>query len=80
MKSEEAKIEISGIDFKALREQKLTLIALTSKVTTCRQNDHLEGLLCLIYAIQDYAVDSGQLTHFQVFGKNYDIPSKKSIS
>ncbi len=75
MKPKDAIIEISGISFKDLRRQKLTLIELIPDLHT-EKGEALEGILSLIDAIQDYAVDSGQLTHIQVFGKNYGIDEK----
>ena len=77
MKPKDAIIHIDNISFKDLRRQKLSLIQMIPRkgITTEEAND-LEGILSLIDHIQDYAVDSGQLTHMQVFGKNYGIDEK----
>jgi hypothetical protein len=75
MKPKDAVIKIDKIDFRQLRMQKLDLIyAIAEGKLTTKQAGSLEGILCLIDAIQDYAVESEQLTHYQVFGKNYGIP------
>lgn len=72
MKPKDAIIQINKISFKDLRRQKLALIEMIPrKGISLNEAEALEGILSLIDAIQDYAIDSGQLTHMQVFGKNY---------
>jgi len=82
MKPKDAVVRIENISFRDLRRQKLDMINIISKSLTkegisTKEANSLEGILCLIDAIQDYAHDSGQLTHFQVFGKNYGIPGPR---
>ena len=49
-----------GIDWELLREQKEWL--------TNQNSTHADGLLCLLDAIMDDAVDSGEFTEIEVFG------------
>ena len=66
---------IKGIDFKLLREQKLSLLELITgfeKMGTAKSKKtaaHLEGILNMIDAIQDAVVKDGIKTERQVFGK-----------
>jgi len=62
---------IKNIDWKLLREQKITLIALVP-VLAEKYADHLQGVLGLIDSIQDYAVDELGLNEDDVFNLNKD--------
>lgn len=50
-------IVIDNIDFNLLRDQKTALLSIRQEILAPAQADALEGILCLIDAIQDYAVD-----------------------
>ena len=58
------------MDWKLLRAQKRTLVALTAegRGLTPKEADHLEGLLNGLDAIQDYAVDVMGIADATVFG------------
>lgn len=58
---------IKKIDFTSLRTQKSTLIEVMNTVTTVEQAQQLEGILHLIDAIQDYAVDELGVPEMHVF-------------
>lgn len=48
---------IRKIDFSELRKQKKTLVSVMNTVTTVEETNDLIGILHMIDAIQDYAVD-----------------------
>ena len=57
------KVEITMLlDFKVLREQKLSLLSLSN-------SQKLEGLINLIDHIQDYSVDVLNISENKVFGR-----------
>jgi hypothetical protein len=62
---------ITGIDWKLLRKQKrLLLQVINNDNVNFKEKEALEGILNLIDAIQDYAVDDAQIvTEIEVFGK-----------
>lgn len=55
------------IDWALLREQKFFLLDLTDEVDG-KERELLEGVVSLIDAIQDAAVDEGIATELEVFG------------
>ena len=59
------------INWKRLRSQKLTLIKLVnSNRVTPLEREHLDGILSLLDAVQDYAVDSDGVPSQTVFGRS----------
>jgi hypothetical protein len=58
---------IKRIDWTDLRTQKSALIEVMNTVTTVEQGQALEGILALIDAIQDYAVDEMDVPEIHVF-------------
>lgn len=63
-------LDYSKIDWALLRKQKLTLLEIIDQVEAdCRweRAEDLTGILHLIDAIQDDAVDSGEFTEHEVF-------------
>ena len=60
---------INRIDWSQLKKQKQVLLYIsnTSKALTIGQKDDLIGIIHLIDAIQDYAVDSMGLSEEEVF-------------
>lgn len=63
-----------NIDWVLLRRQKEWLFKLTNEISsnpdawTDNDFDCADGLLYLLDTIQDYAVDNGDATEFEVFG------------
>ena len=61
---------IDEMSWPLLRDQKQTLLETIASVDSIEAKDHLSGLLQLIDAIQDYAVDEYGLSETKVFGEN----------
>jgi hypothetical protein len=57
----------SKIDWKQLKQQKLTLIALQIPGITEEQSEDLDGILNLIDHIQDSAFETGKFEHDQIY-------------
>lgn len=60
---------IENIDWNLLREQKELLINVQDKIIIENEKNAIEGILFLIDAMQDYAVDEMGLTEVEVFGE-----------
>jgi hypothetical protein len=58
---------IEKIDWTELRNQKSALIEVMNTVTTVEQGQALEGILALIDAVQDYAVDELDVDEMHVY-------------
>lgn len=58
---------LNRINYSLLKRQKLTVIALLNKEESEYHKDHLEGLLSMIDAIQDHAVNVLGLEEEEVF-------------
>jgi hypothetical protein len=61
---------LNKIDWKSLREQKQTILGIISWNKMTLLNDSLDGIVNLIDAIQDYAVDNNIADETTVFGEN----------
>ena len=62
------------INWKLLRKQKLTLLKTVSffeSLGLYKEAKHLSGIVNLIDGIQDTAVDTGEVTSREVFGKGF---------
>ena len=59
---------INDIDWGLLRDQKNTIVGLTSSNIVPLLNPHLDGIVHLIDSIQDYAVDVAGIDNEIVFG------------
>lgn len=63
-----------NLDWKQLREDKLWLLKLISEMENNRDAwtqsdiDHADGIIMMIDAVQDYAVDSDEIPESEVFG------------
>jgi hypothetical protein len=62
---------IKGIDWQMLRGQKANLVEIQAFQISQDQFNAVEGMLSLLDAIQDAAVDDGIFTSMEVFGKNF---------
>ena len=60
---------IQNIDWKLLRKQKRTLLKIANDIDNVPKLEHVEGIIVLIDALQDYAVDIAELKEREVFGK-----------
>lgn len=58
---------INNIDFPLLRDQKRALYSIREEVLSDEQSDALAGIINLIDAIQDYAVDELGINKDEVF-------------
>lgn len=58
---------IDNIDLSLLKEQKTALYSIRQEVLSPEQFEAVEGILCLIDAIQDYAVDVLGVDKHEVF-------------
>jgi hypothetical protein len=59
---------LKGVNWPLLRRQKLTLVKLAGRMGKA-ESDHLEGIIALVDAIQDYAVDEAGIPSKTVFGR-----------
>lgn len=67
---------IDGIDWKLLREQKITLLNVIGEITHTGQPErveHLDGIINLIDSIQDEAVETGKVSEAEVFGPDCPV-------
>ncbi len=55
-------------DWPLLRAQKQLLLALCDRACSPEEAELLEGVVCLLDALQDAAVDNGEATEEAVFG------------
>ena len=58
---------LQGIDWELLRKQKLTLLNLANDIDNVEKLEHVEGIIVLIDALQDSAVDDYGLDENLVF-------------
>lgn len=58
---------IRNIDFNMLRVQKTALLSIREELLSPEQGDALEGIVNLIDAVQDYAVDVMGMDKYEVF-------------
>jgi len=61
---------LTGIDWKLLKKQKKTLLKVIDNTDNIPVLEHLEGIVCLLNAIQDYAVDVMGISERKVFPKS----------
>ena len=62
---------IRNINFGLLREQKMRLIGMANKIKTLKLDvEALDGVIALLDAIQDAAVEDGMATEVEVFGES----------
>jgi len=59
---------VRDINWELLRKQKLTLFNLIQEIDNVEQVEHLEGIIYLIDAVQDEAVDNEGVDENLVFG------------
>ena len=59
---------VRDINWELLRKQKLTLFNLIQEIDNVEQVEHLEGIIYLIDAVQDEAVDNEAVDENLVFG------------
>jgi len=59
---------VRDINWELLRKQKLTLFNLIQEIDNVEQVEHLEGIIYLIDAVQDEAVDNEGVDEAFVFG------------
>ena len=64
---------INGIDFTLLKEQKKTLLETINEIDNIPKLEKLEGIISLINAIQDYAVDVLDFNEDLVFDFERDV-------
>jgi len=62
---------VRDINWELLRKQKLTLFNLIQEIDNVEQVEHLEGIIYLIDAVQDEAVDNEGTDEDIVFGTEY---------
>jgi hypothetical protein len=61
---------VQKIDWKMLRKQKKDLLkVINNDSVSPKEKESLEGIMSLIDHIQDYAVDTCELSERKVFGK-----------
>ena len=58
---------LKNIDFKLLKEQKKSLLNVIENTDNVKELEHLEGIVALINAIQDEAVDKYDYKEEKVF-------------
>jgi len=63
------------MDWTMLNEQKQLLILANDSIVNQEQKDAIEGILCLIDAIQDYAVDDLGVPEVSIFNDTETEPS-----
>jgi hypothetical protein len=63
-------VELENLDLVLLRRQKRTLVGRPSSPSRAADEEYeaVEGMINLLDHIQDFLVDSGQATEFEVFG------------
>jgi len=62
---------VRNINWELLRKQKSTLFNLIQEIDNVEQVEHLEGIIYLIDAVQDEAVDNEGTDENLVFGTEY---------
>ena len=62
---------VRNINWELLRKQKSTLFNLIQEIDNVEQVEHLEGIIYLIDAVQDEAVDNEGTDEDIVFGTEY---------
>lgn len=67
MQKKRVRVDVSKVNWKLLRKQKLTLIELLNRKVSLKEKDHIDGVLALVDHIQDHAAE--QLGEVEVFGK-----------
>lgn len=72
MKDKWVTVEIDKIDLALLKDQKHQLLCIKTSQLTTEQDDAVQGMINLIDAIQDYAVDVLGMDKYQVFNLTKD--------
>ena len=60
---------LTGMNWPLLRWQKATLLKVAGRLATEKEIEHLDGIIALIDAIQDHAVDQADIPEKKVFGR-----------